>query len=65
MDNEQTGEEMNNSLYKARTRALENNLYFYEDGIPKCCATCKHWAKGITEEPCFICNNHYSAWEKP
>ena len=42
----------------------QTDLKFAKKGLPRCCATCKHWSKMITEEPCFICNNSYDKWEK-
>ena len=53
------------SLEKSRTKAKQQtNLRFYKNKIPKTCASCKHWAKMITEEPCFCCDNSYNKWEK-
>ena len=55
----------NSRLKKAMDKMeKQEDLTFYK-GVPKCCASCKHWDKMITDEPCFICNNSYNKWEKP
>lgn len=57
--------EVNAAINKSRSKAkVQKDLHFYKHKIPKTCATCKHWAKMITEEPCFCCNNSYHKWEK-
>lgn len=35
----------------------------FEGELPKCCGTCVHFDKLITEEPCFICE-YYNKYER-
>lgn len=42
----------------------QTDIKFYKKKFPKTCATCKHWDKMITDEPCMICDNSYNKWEK-
>lgn len=53
-----------NHMNKVEEKSNDLKKLRFDHDLPKCCGTCKHFEKSIVEEPCFICNNYLSKWER-